>query len=218
MVVKILDNGFGNLASLRNALTFVRADFDIVFDTCSIGVKDRIILPGVGSFNYASRKIHSSGLGGFLQKFCSEGGAMLGICLGMQLMFESSIEDGYSSGLGIFPGHCLPFKVNPQFTGRTPHVGYLKVSNWSSKCSLWNGIDEDSPMYFVHSYRVDAPGHAQPFSSDQGVHGISCYDGSSFIAYRRRLNSIGMQFHPEKSKRAGIRLLDNFCNASTWIQ
>tara|TARA_B110000967_G_C18830425_1_gene533767 strand:- start:418 stop:1035 length:618 start_codon:yes stop_codon:yes gene_type:complete len=196
--VGIIDVGFGNIASVINAIRFLKHDYKVVKQPNELKSLTHLILPGVGSFNKAAKKLKKNGWHPVLKKFANEGKALLGICMGMQLLFEEGTEHGTTEGLGLFKGRCEIFKKNKNFP--LPHVGFNLVQHSNTK--IWNGIINYSPFYFVHSYRV------LPTLEKTKV-GITDY-GEKFISFIEKKNIFGAQFHPEKSHRAGLVLLKNF--------
>ncbi len=211
-MIGIIDLGFGNLKSLSNALQFLDIEHKFLLEkTIDAEINDcsKLILPGVGSFSFASETILKSKVYQYLNDYIKDGKYLLGICLGMQLLFTKSTEGGESAGLDLIPGDCLCFSEDKSFNGTIPHVGYNTVSLSEEKDELWNSIPRDSPFYFIHSYRIDTT-QVLNYSS----FGTSCYSNTKFISYSRIHNVMGVQFHPEKSQKAGLKLLQNFCNLS----
>ena len=162
------------------------------------------MLPGVGDFRDAIAHIREQGLEEPIREAVQSGRPFLGVCLGMQLLFDTSFEDGEYRGLGLIPGCVVRFDFTDLPDGRElkiPHMGWNQLT-WSKPCPLMAGLESGSHFYFVHSYYVEP--------SDAGVtHGRCCY-GREFTATIWRDNLFATQFHPEKSQQAGLTILRNF--------
>jgi glutamine amidotransferase len=195
-VIAIVDYQAGNLASVKKALEFCGADAQITSDPEVVARAEKVVLPGVGHFS-ATETLARTGLRDAIAQAIGRGVPFLGICVGMQWMFEGSTEAPGVAGLGLFPGMCARFEG----AVKVPHVGWnqLDIRNDSH---LLRGIGTGSFVYFTHSYR--APADAAVATSD--------YAGD-FAAVIERDNLFGVQFHPEKSAEAGLRMLCNFCEA-----
>jgi glutamine amidotransferase len=192
-VIAIVDYGMGNRRSLEKALAHVGAESVITADHDEIREADAVILPGVGAFPEAMRHVNRLGLGPVLQELTQP---LLGICLGMQLLFESSTEHEGADGLGILPG-----TVTALDSPRLPHIGWNLVT-FERESALTDGIGRQAAFYHVHSFAC------RP--SDAGdIVGTSEY-GERFVSVVERGNVMATQFHPEKSSRDGLRLLRNF--------
>jgi glutamine amidotransferase len=196
--IGIIDVGFGNIASVINAIRFLKYDYKVIKRSSELRLLTHLILPGVGSFNKAAKKLQKNGWHPEIKKFVNEGKPLLGICMGMQLLFEEGTEHGTAKGLGLFKGRCEIFKKDKKYP--LPHVGFNLVKH--NNTSIWNGIANYSPFYFIHSYRV------LPNKEKIKV-GLTSY-GEKFISFIEKNNIFGAQFHPEKSHRAGLALLQNF--------
>jgi imidazole glycerol-phosphate synthase subunit HisH len=192
-VIAIVDYGMGNRRSLEKALAHVGAQSTITADHETIASADAVILPGVGAFPEAMRHVNRLGLAGVLTSLTQP---LLGICLGMQLLFESSTEHEGAQGLGILPGVVTPLE-----SPRLPHIGWNLVT-FERESSLTDGIDHQAAFYHVHSFAC------RP-SDPQDIVGTSEY-GERFVSVVERGNVVATQFHPEKSSRDGLRLLRNF--------
>ncbi len=195
--IAILDYGMGNLRSVEKALEHVGASATVTAEPGAIRDADGLILPGVGAFPRAMERIRERGLDELAAERLAAGVPVLGICLGLQLLFETSSELAGGTGLGLLPGsverlHAPGLKV--------PHIGWAAV-RWERESRLTEGIDSGTPFYFVHSF---AP---QPLTND--LLGSAEY-GDWFACAAERGNVFGVQFHPEKSSAAGLRLLANF--------
>lgn len=193
----------GNLGSVFNMLKKIGVDSVISGSIDEIQKADKIILPGVGAFDAAIKKIDELGLRKVIIDFViSKRKPLLGICLGMQLLLESS-EEGILPGLGLIPGSVFHFKNHVVPGLKIPHMGWNTVSA-ANPSQLTNDFPEDSRFYFVHSYfvKVDDPTHSI----------LKCNYGIEFDAAIQKDNIFGAQFHPEKSHRFGMRLLKNFAS------
>jgi glutamine amidotransferase len=193
----ILDYGMGNLRSVEKALEHVGAAATIANDAATIQAAEGLILPGVGAFPKAMRRVRELGLDELLEERRAGGVPILGICLGLQLLFDSTTELGGAEGLGLLPGPVTELDADGL---KVPHIGWSPV-RWERESRLVEGIDSETPFYFVHSF---AP---RPGSGD--VLGTAAY-GARFACAAERGNVFGVQFHPEKSSSAGLRLLSNF--------
>ncbi len=199
-MVAIIDYNMGNLASVYNACHLLDAKAQIVNDPSEIKNFDRVILPGVGAFGDAMEHLNETGMIEAVKEFSKSGKPMIGICLGMQLLFESSEEFGDHKGLGLIPGKVVHFDKNKMDMEdhKVPHMGWNKV--FTKESSLFDGLDNPY-LYFVHSY------HAQ--TEDKYTIGKTIY-GYEFVSAVNKDNIYGFQPHPEKSHDNGIKILDNF--------
>jgi len=193
----ILDYGMGNLRSVEKALEHVGARATIANDAATIRAADGLILPGVGAFPKAMEGVRELGLDELIDERREEGVPILGICLGLQLLFDSTTELGGAEGLGLLPGPVAELDA-PGL--KVPHIGWSPV-RWERDSRLTEGIESETPFYLVHSF---AP---TPESAD--LLGTAAY-GARFACAAERDNIFGVQFHPEKSSAAGLRLLSNF--------
>jgi imidazole glycerol-phosphate synthase subunit HisH len=196
--VAILDYGMGNLRSVEKALERVGAQAEITADPARVESAEGVILPGVGAFPKAMSRVHQAGLDELIAGRIEAGVPVLGICLGMQLLFESSAENEGASGLSLLSGIVGPLEANGY---KVPHIGWSPV-RWEHSSELTKGLGEETPFYFVHSF---AP---RP-STDDDVLGTAAY-GARFACAVERPPLYGVQFHPEKSSSAGLGLLANF--------
>lgn len=197
----IIDYDAGNIESVRKALQYLGEDPVLTRSGEKILQADRIILPGVGAFGDAMEKLHHYGLTEVLKKAVKRRIPFLGICLGLQLLFESSEESPGVEGLSLLPGRILRI---PSGEGiKIPHIGWNSLS-YPSKGTLFEGIREDAYVYFVHSYYLKA-------EDDAIVKAVTDY-GVPIHAAVERDNLFGCQFHPEKSSDTGLRILKNFLN------
>ena len=195
--IAVLDYGIGNLRSVEKALEHVGAGAAITRDPTEVSDADGVILPGVGAFPKAMERVREFGLDELVRERRDAGVPILGICLGLQLLFDSTTEFGGATGLGLLPGEVTELEA-PGL--KVPHIGWEPV-RWEKGSPLSEGIPDDTPFYLVHSF---AP---QPSASD--LLGTAVY-GERFACAAERDNVFGVQFHPEKSSTAGLRLLSNF--------
>ena len=197
-MIGIVDYNMGNLASVVNALKKIGADAKIVKTDKEIQQSSKLILPGVGAFGDAMSHLKEHNLDESLKTYKKSGNYMLGICLGMQLLFEKSEEFGSSEGLGLIEGEVVYF--NPQNTQglKIPHMGWNRVELKDS--SLTMGL-RDPYLYFVHSLHVK--------TDDKNVIGYTTY-GDKFASMVNSENVFGIQPHPEKSHENGLKILSNF--------
>jgi imidazole glycerol-phosphate synthase subunit HisH len=193
----ILDYGMGNLRSVEKALEHVGATAGIANDPETVRAADGVILPGVGAFPKAMERVRELGLDELIAERHAAGVPMLGICLGLQLLFDSTTELGGAAGIGLLPGGVAELEAGGL---KVPHIGWSPV-RWEKESRLAEGIESETPFYFVHSF---AP---SPTGAD--LLGTAAY-GSRFACAAERDNVFGVQFHPEKSSAAGLRLLSNF--------
>ena len=196
--IAILDYGMGNLRSVEKALERVGAEAEITSDRARAESADGVILPGVGAFPRAMERVRELGLDELVAGRIEAGVPVLGICLGLQLLFESSVENEGASGLSLLGGIVVPLEANGH---KVPHIGWSPV-RWEHSSRLTEGLGEGTPFYFVHSF---APRPA----TEGDVLGTAAY-GERFACAVERPPLYGMQFHPEKSSSAGLRLLANF--------
>jgi len=198
--IAILDYGMGNLRSVEKALERVGAEAVVTHDPDAVRDADGLILPGVGAFAKAMERINELRLDRLIDERLAAGTPVLGICLGFQLLFDSSTELGGAAGLGVVDGEVRGLDA-PGL--KVPHIGWEPVS-WARPSPLIEGIDEATPFYFVHSF---AP---HPTSGDDVL--ATALHGERFVCAVERAPVYGVQFHPEKSSAAGLRLLANFTN------
>ncbi len=193
----IVDYGMGNLRSVEKALEHVGATATIGSDSETLRGADGLILPGVGAFPRAMERVRELGLDELIRERRDAGAPILGICLGLQLLFDSTTELGGAEGIGLLPG---PVDKLDAPGLKVPHIGWSPI-RWEKPSRLTEGIESETPFYLVHSF---AP---QPLAGD--LLGSAAY-GSRFACAAERDNVFGVQFHPEKSSSAGLRLLANF--------
>jgi imidazole glycerol-phosphate synthase subunit HisH len=195
--IAILDYGMGNLRSVEKALEHVGVTASITSDPSAARAADGLILPGVGAFPRAMERIREIGLDELIAERRGAGVPVLGICLGLQLLFESSTELGGATGLDFFDGPVAELEADGL---KVPHIGWSPV-RWERESRLVEGIASETPFYFVHSFA--------PRPAADELLGTAAY-GARFACAAERDNVFGVQFHPEKSSAAGLRLLSNF--------
>ena len=195
-MIAIIDYGAGNLHSVKNALDFLGADSVITGNTEEILNADKVILPGVGAFGEAMSALTSSGLDAVVKQIVQNGTPLLGICLGLQLMFEESEESPGVKGLGLFKGKCVKI---PEHGLKIPHMGWNSIELAKNSKIL---KEDNSYVYFVHSYCLNTP-------DEEIVSAYTQYGEKLGIAVERD-NVFATQFHPEKSGDAGMTILRNF--------
>ena len=196
-MICIVDYGAGNLRSVQKALEHLGADAFVSSSARDIENADKIILPGVGAFGKAVAAIDHLSLRKSLVHSIQQNKPFLGICLGLQLLFQTSEENPEAKGLSVLAGHVVRFPRNL----KVPHLGW-NVLQQNSECPLWQGIPKESYFYFAHSYYV------LPEEVSLTV-GTSDYSFSFPVAIRKE-NLFGLQFHPEKSQKWGLQILHNF--------
>lgn len=197
-MIVVIDNQMGNIKSVSNALKLLNAEHSIASTPEGIERADKLILPGVGNFRQASQKLDGSNLTDAIRIFAKSNKPVLGICLGMQLLFETSEEDGPCDGLSLIPGKVCALN-NRIKTLPIPHVGWNDLVVKDSK--LMAGINDGDCVYFVHSYEV--------LTSEKYVIATTDYS-QNIVAAVQNKNIYGVQFHPEKSQKEGIQILKNF--------
>ncbi len=201
MKIAIVDYNMGNLRSVKNAFDKIGADAVIEKDPEKLLHYHKMILPGVGAFGDAMEHLRSSGLLEAIREFAASGKAMLGICLGMQLLFDKSSEFGEHEGLGLIPGEVVPFdKSRFPHPLKVPHMGWNELFV-QKETPLFAGLPKAFYLYFVHSYHV--------VCDDAYAIGKTVY-GYEFVSAVQKDNIYGLQPHPEKSHANGLKILKNF--------
>jgi imidazole glycerol-phosphate synthase subunit HisH len=195
--IAILDYGMGNLRSVEKALEHVGVTATITDEAAAVRSADGLVLPGVGAFPKAMERVQERGLDELIAERLAAGIPVLGICLGLQLLFDSSSELGGAAGLGLLPGGVGELEADGL---KVPHIGWSPV-RWERESKLTEGIESETPFYFVHSFA--------PSPTESDLLGSAVY-GARFACAVERDNVFGVQFHPEKSSGAGLRLLANF--------
>ena len=197
-MVGIIDYGVGNLFSLRSSFAAIGVEAFVSGDAGELAKADRLILPGVGAFGDAAEKLRASGLDAFVREQAAAGKPLMGICLGMQLLFERSYEYGDHEGLGLLKGQVVGMSGRLPEGLKIPHMGWnaLKLTK-SAKL-----LEEGSYVYFVHSFYAE--------NCEDSLAAVTDY-GIPITAAVERDNIFGCQFHPEKSGNVGLAILKKFC-------
>ncbi|WP_297994530.1 imidazole glycerol phosphate synthase subunit HisH [uncultured Clostridium sp.] len=199
-MIVIIDYGMGNLKNVYNALKYLNIQSKISNEIKDIKVADKLILPGVGAFNKAMDNLNNLGLSNVIKEKVNSGTPLLGICLGMQMIFKKGYENGICEGLGFIDGEVK--LLEPKEKVKIPHIGWNKLE-YNKKNNLINGLDENSFVYYVHSYAVTN-------IKDENLIGFSNYGGIKVPSMVFNGNVYGTQFHPEKSGEVGLKILKNF--------
>jgi glutamine amidotransferase len=194
-MIAIIDYNMGNLASVKNAFDKLNKKVDIISDPDKIKNYDKIVLPGVGAFGDAMEHLKEHSVDEAIKEFANSGKYMLGVCLGMQLLFNSSDEFGSSEGLGLIEGEVNYFKTDL----KVPHMGWNEM--FIKDDLLFNGLNKELFLYFVHSLHVNC--------DEKYVIGKTFYD-YEFVSAVKKDNIYGFQPHPEKSHNNGLKILENF--------
>ncbi|MBR2372376.1 MAG: imidazole glycerol phosphate synthase subunit HisH [Clostridia bacterium] len=198
-MIAIIDYGVGNLFSLKSSLDFIGAQNVVTKDPLVIQQADRIILPGVGAFADAIKLLHETGLVPVIKDQVAKGKPLLGICLGMQLLFDTSYEYGCHKGLGLIDGDVCPIADDVDKSFKIPHMGWNSL-DFVGDCPLFKYIKNGDYVYFVHSYYA---------KNCNNVVATSNY-GADLTAMVQKGNVFGAQFHPEKSGATGLAILKAF--------
>jgi imidazole glycerol-phosphate synthase subunit HisH len=198
-MVVIVDYGMANLRSVQKAVEKCGFSAQVTSDPLQVARAERLILPGVGAFRDAIVKLRETGLDRPIIDHVQADKPFLGICLGLQLLFSVSYEDGVHEGLNLFPGKVVAF--DPAVAGKVPHMGWNVVGQVSN-LSMLDGLPQPAWMYFVHSYYV--------VPDDPALVALECDYGGPFCAAIAKGRLFATQFHPEKSQRAGLWLLHKF--------
>ena len=201
-MIAIVDYGVGNLFSLKSSFAEIGADVTVTSDSEVIRSAEKIILPGVGAFGDAAEKLRQSGLDKVVIEETQKGKHLMGICLGMQLLFEKSFEYGEHDGLGLIKGSIRPISDVIPKDLKIPHIGWNQLSFGKSKHPIFKYLDEGDCVYFVHSF--------YGAECDDSVIATTEY-GATLTAAVASANVCGCQFHPEKSGKAGLSILKAFC-------
>lgn len=200
-MIRIIDYGVGNLFSLRSSLRAIGIDADYTGDPAEIRKADKLILPGVGAFRDAREALRSTGLDRVVQEEAGKGKSLMGICLGMQMLFDRSYEYGEYEGLGLIPGEIVPMEGRIPKELPIPHIGWNELALKQPSPLMKNTANGDY-VYFVHSYYAETPAEYVIATTDYGV---------EMTAAVQKDNVYGCQFHPEKSSEVGLSILKAFC-------
>ena len=201
-MVAVVDYGVGNLFSLCSSLSAIGAEAVVTDDPAVLAAADRIILPGVGAFGDAADKLRERGLFDVLRDLAASGKPLMGICLGMQLLFEKGYEYGEHEGLGLIRGSVRPIAEIIPSDLKIPHIGWNALHFIGEKSPIFRYLDEGDFVYFVHSFYGKNDDGSVIATSDYGV---------PLTAAVGRANVFGCQFHPEKSGSVGLKILKAFC-------
>ena len=202
-MIAIVDYNMGNLASVKNAFAKLGKDTVVESDPEKFKEYDKLILPGVGAFGDAMQHLRERGMIEAIKEFAASGKPMIGICLGMQLLFESSEEFGKHEGLGVIKGRVTAFDSS-KFSEplKVPHMGWNRM--FTTQHPLFEGLDENHYLYFVHTYHVTC-------TNPEDIIGETEY-GYKFTSAVAHNNIMGIQPHPEKSHENGLKIIENFIN------
>jgi imidazole glycerol-phosphate synthase subunit HisH len=203
-VIAIVDVCSGNLRSVQRALVRVGGDVVVTRDPEVVRRADKVVVPGQGAFGVFMRSLGERGLGDALREAIASGRPYLGICLGLQILFESSEEQGPVAGLGVIPGRVTRLAPGDARL-KVPHMGWNRVERRAPEPML-DGLPDDPHVYFVHSF------HALP--ADRSLITLEAHHGHAVTAAIRKDHLFACQFHPEKSQAVGLRILQNFVEAA----
>lgn len=201
--IGIIDYGMGNLGSVTNACRFLALPAEVITAPAQMDECRALILPGVGAFGDCMAHLRDHGFMEPIRAWIAKDRPFLGICVGLQALYEGSEESPGAEGLGIFPGLIKRFQIPAEY--KVPHIGWSRLRQQVPGCPLFNGIPDESYFYFVHSYYADA-------ATREYAAGVTSYgvDYASVI-WKGRLMAV--QFHPEKSQKLGLRMLTNFSDS-----
>lgn len=198
-MIAIINYEMGNLRSVQKALQKLGHAAEVTDDPAEIAAAEKLILPGVGAYADAMTALRQRDLVEPLKRAIAAGKPTLGICLGLQLLFEKSSEGGEHEGLGILPGEVVRFNIPREY--KVPHMGWNQI-NRRRRTPIFTGIDDGAYFYFVHSYYV--------VPRDESIIATTTDYPTPFTSSIWRENLFAVQFHPEKSQQLGLRLLENF--------
>lgn len=202
-MIAIIDYGMGNLRSVQKALEKVGAQAIVTSDKSKIAAASKVVLPGVGAIGPAMERLKELDLISTIHSVIKDKIPFLGICLGLQLLFEKSFEGGEVAGLGILPGSVTLFRGEGL---KVPHMGWnqLKIQK---ECPMYAGVPAETNVYFCHSYFVRLTG-----DHEAAIASLTDYNGFLFVSSVCRDNLWAVQFHPEKSQRIGLKIMENFAS------
>jgi glutamine amidotransferase len=201
MKIAIVDYGMANLRSVQKAFAEAGHAAEIVSSPAAVAAADKVVLPGVGAFQDAVATLRASGLDEPIRRHIQQDRPFLGICLGLQMLFDVGYEDGEHRGLGVFPGKCVRFDVDQTQGLKVPHMGWNQLQ-FNRACPLLRDLKPGCSVYFVHSYYV--------VPEDAAVIAMTTDYGGEFVSGIARGNLMATQFHPEKSQKVGLQMLANF--------
>ena len=202
-MIAIVDYGVGNLFSLKSSFEAINENVVVTSDTEIIKKADKIILPGVGAFSDSAKRLKETGLGTIIVEEAKNGKPILGICLGMQLLFKKSYEFGEYDGLGLLDGEIVPMEGAIPKELKIPHIGWNKLCFKKTSSKLFKYINDGDFVYFVHSFYATRCDLSVCAVTDYGIPITACVEAG---------NIFGCQFHPEKSGRTGLNILKAFCD------
>ena len=200
MKIAIIDYGMGNIHSVSKAIELCGAKSIVTNKKTQLSSCDKIVLPGVGAFDDAITEMEKLGLVSVIKEQAKNKKPILGICLGMQLLFESSEEAKNKKGLGLLKGQVIKFSA--KLGQKVPHMGWNNLEDVSASCPLLNRISAKEQVYFCHSY--------YPEPVDKDIIAATCGYGVKFACVLAKDNIYGVQFHPEKSQAVGLKIIKNF--------
>lgn len=204
--IVVIDYGVGNIRSICSAIEKVGGKTCLSKDKNEILAADGVILPGVGAFEHGMNKLKEYNLDRVIREFTETGKPLLGICLGMQLLFEHSSEFGQTKGLGLIPGEVLRLTGQDDNCTKLPHIGWSEIkkvadNGWDE--TILDGIDDTENVYFVHSYYVKP-------KRQENILSLTNYSKVDYCSTVRHSNIYGCQYHPEKSALTGLKIINNF--------
>ena len=199
-MIAIIDYGVGNLFSLASSFAAIGAEVTVTADPAILRQADKLLLPGVGAFEDAAKKLRQSGLDAVVKELAAKGKPLLGICLGMQLLFDESYEYGCHKGLGLIPGGVKPIADVIPKDLKIPHIGWNAL-HFQKDCPIFREIKEGDCVYFVHSFYATS---CEDFTVATAEY------GAALTAAVAKDNIYGCQFHPEKSGAVGLKILKAF--------
>ena len=200
-MIGIIDYGVGNLFSLRSSFESIGVETFVSGDAEELAKADKLILPGVGAFGDAAEKLRSTGLDAFVRQQAAKGVPLMGICLGMQLLFEKGYEYGEHEGLGLLKGNVISMKGKVPEDLKIPHMGWNALHIVKPESKLFAATKEGEHVYFVHSFYADGCEDSLAATSEYGI---------PITAAVEKGNIFGCQFHPEKSGTVGLGILRSF--------
>lgn len=201
LMISILDYHMGNLRSVQKAFEHAGGAARMITTADEVAQATKLVLPGVGAFADAMNHLRDEGLVDAIRAYAASGRPLLGICLGLQLLFDVGYEDGRHTGLGLVGGECVRFDVDQAMGLKVPHMGWNQL-RLHKPCPLLIGLPENAGFYFVHSYHV--------VPDDTSVIATTTDYGLPFVSSIATGNIMAVQFHPEKSQSAGLQILRNF--------
>ena len=201
MSISIIDYGMANLRSVQKAFEHVGARAEIISRPEEIDRAEKLVLPGVGAFRDAVATLRERELAGPIVRHIEQGRPFLGICLGLQMLFDTGYEDGVHQGLGVIKGACIRFDVDQSLGLKVPHMGWNQL-DFQRHAPIYKDLSDGCAVYFVHGY------HVTP--EDPSVIATTTDYGRPFVSSIWRDNVMATQFHPEKSQKVGLKILSNF--------